>query len=82
MAIEHNSSSKYNEPTDNLILTIIKDHARKHPDEEKVMLTGNSRDFDSPEIRETLSHVGINTFFPRTEAFLGWFRSRRNTDTI
>ncbi len=64
------------DPTDNLILAVIREHALQHPDEDKAFLSGNTRDFDTPEIRALLAGAGITDYFARTDAFLGWFASR------
>lgn len=64
------------DPTDNLILAVIQEHALQNPDEDKAFLSGNTRDFDTPEIRALLAAAGIRDYFARTDAFLGWFGSR------
>ncbi len=64
------------DPTDNLILAVIQEHALQHPDEDKAFLSGNTRDFDTPEIRALLAATGIADYFARTDAFLGWFGAR------
>lgn len=64
------------DPTDNLILAIIQEHALQNPEEDKAFLSGNTRDFDTPEIRALLAAAGITDYFARTDAFLGWFGSR------
>jgi hypothetical protein len=66
------------EPTDKLILNCILHHARLHPTEVKVFLSGNANDFGKPEVRETLRSVGINQYFASTQAFLDWWRSQSN----
>lgn len=51
------------DPTDNLILHSILDHARRFPEATKALLTDNTRDFDTsvdqrrvlPSHRETLA---------------------------
>lgn len=70
--------SRTNEPTDNLILNCILHHARLHPTEVKVFLSGNANDFGKSEVRETLRSVGINQYFASTQAFLDWQRSQSN----
>ena len=69
------------DPTDNLILESILDHARIHPVKmPKAFSSGNSRDFArSGEIDDALSEVGVK-YFPRTAAALGWLRSRVRPD--
>ena len=64
------------DPTDNLILAVILEHARQNPGETKVFLSGNTRDFGTDEIRAMLPDAGVSEYFARTEAFLGWFQSR------
>ena len=64
------------DPTDNLILAVIQEHALQNPGEGKVFLSGNTRDFDTPEIRALLASVGIADYFARTDAFLGWFQAQ------
>jgi len=64
------------EPTDELILVTILAHAMENPEEEKVLLSANSRDFDTPAVRALLAQKGIHEYFSRPEAFLGWFHSR------
>ena len=68
------------DPTDNLILAVIQEHALQNPDEDKAFLSGNTRDFDTPEIRARLASVGIADYFARTDAFLGWFQSRNQPE--
>jgi hypothetical protein len=64
--------------TDNLILHCIIDHARTYPntssDDKKILLTANSKDFGTPEIRIILQEVGIK-YLPKTEDFLGLLRA-------
>ncbi|MDQ3814448.1 MAG: hypothetical protein M3347_10915 [Armatimonadota bacterium] len=57
-------------PRDNLVLTTIINHARKHRGEEHILLTGD-REFEMPA-----RNAGMK-YFARTEAFLGWFKSKR-----
>ena len=64
------------DPTDNLILAIILEHARRNPNETRVFLSGNTRDFGTTEIRALLLDAGITEYFARTEAFLGWLQAR------
>ncbi|ABA22634.1 conserved hypothetical protein [Trichormus variabilis ATCC 29413] len=65
--------------TDNLILHCILDHARTHqntyPNGKKILLTENSRDFGTKEIKEILQGVGIK-YLTSTEKFLGWLQSK------
>lgn len=64
-----------NQPTDNLILSVIGAHARENPAERKVLLSGNSTDFNKPEVQALLRECGITDYFTRTDAFLGWYNS-------
>ena len=45
------TSSLITDPTDNLILHAILDHARRYPEAAKALLTDNTNDFDTPEVR-------------------------------
>ena len=65
------------DPTDNLILTMILAHANEHPEDNKVFLSGNIKDFQTPEIEALLSAAGITRYFSRTEAVLGWFHAEQ-----
>ena len=60
------------EPTDNLILSCITHHARLHPTEVKVFLSGNTNDFGKAEVRDALQDVGVNAYFSNTQTFLNW----------
>ena len=68
------------DPTDNLILTVILSHARLHPQEQKFFLSGNNKHFGTLEVSELLS-AGIEKYLARTEHFLGWFHSQESTKT-
>ncbi|BAZ90796.1 hypothetical protein NIES932_23010 [Raphidiopsis curvata NIES-932] len=61
-----------NDPTDNLILHCILDHAQTSTNERKVFLSGNYTDFGKSEIKEILQKVGIERYFVKTGDFLGW----------
>jgi len=63
------------DPTDNLILHCILNHAHLHANEVKVFLSNNTKEFGVPEVREALREVGIK-YFSRTEDFLGWLQSQ------
>jgi len=69
------------DPTDNLILAIILAHASEYPADEKVFLSGNIRDFQTPEIEALLSAAGITRYFARTDDFLGWFHAENQPDS-
>lgn len=63
------------DPTDNLILHSILNHAKTSSDDQKVLLTGNSKDFGTKEIKQILGAAGIQKYFASTKDFLGWLRS-------
>ena len=60
---------------DNLILHCVIGHARLHPIENKVFLSGNNNDFGKQEVQVALRDAGVK-YFTRTEAFLGWLESQ------
>ncbi|MBD3560703.1 hypothetical protein H6S82_17870, partial [Planktothrix sp. FACHB-1355] len=62
------------DPTDDLILQCILDHARLYPAEVKVFLSGNSNDFDTQSVREALRNAGVENYFNRTQNFLNWLQ--------
>ncbi|TVP63713.1 MAG: hypothetical protein EA343_07345 [Nodularia sp. (in: Bacteria)] len=57
--------------TDNLILHSILNHAKTSSDEQKVLLTGNSKDFGTKEIKQILGAAEIQKYFASTKDFLG-----------
>lgn len=63
------------DPTDNLILHSILNHAKTSSDSQKVLLTGNSKDFGTKEIKQILGAAGIQKYFASTKDFLGWLQS-------
>lgn len=63
------------DPTDNLILHCILDHAKISSDEMKVLLTGNSKDFGTKEIKQVLNAAGIQKYIASTKDFLRWLQS-------
>ncbi|MBD2566311.1 PIN domain-containing protein [Anabaena lutea] len=65
-----------NDPTDNLILHCILDHAQISTNEKKVFLSGNHTDFGKPEIKEILQEASIERYFVKTGDFLGWLNSQ------
>ncbi|HLP88239.1 MAG TPA: PIN domain-containing protein [Nostocaceae cyanobacterium] len=67
-----------NDIMDNLILQCILAHANSHIQEKKAFISGNSKDFDQPEIKEALQNAGIR-YFTNTQHFLGWFNSRSSS---
>ena len=62
--------------TDNLILHCILVHARNHPTEIKVFMSGNVNDFGRSGVREALDQAGVSNYFSRTQDFLGWLQSQ------
>ena len=62
--------------TDNLILHCILVHARSHPTEIKVFMSGNVNDFGRSEVREALRQAGVSEYFSQTQYFLGWLQSK------
>lgn len=60
---------------DNLILQSIIHHANLYPRESKVFLSGNSKDFGKPEIRNILHNYGIK-YLNNTQKFLDWLNSQ------
>jgi hypothetical protein len=66
------SSGLIADPTDNLILSAILDHARSFPDAIKALLTENAKDFDTQEVREALASAGIGKSFRSIANPLGW----------
>jgi len=65
-----------NDLMDNLILHCVIGHARLHPIENKVFLSGNNNDFGKQAVQGALRDAGISHYFSRTEAFIGWLESQ------
>jgi hypothetical protein len=63
------------DPTDNLILFSILDHARTAPAGPRAFRSENSDDFGQRDVTRVLENVGVK-YFRRTEAALGWLRSQ------
>jgi hypothetical protein len=63
------------DPTDNLILSCIRGHARAHPSEAKAFLSGNTKHFGGERARAALREVGIDKYFTEARSLLGWLRS-------
>jgi hypothetical protein len=63
------------DPTDNLILHSILDHARCFPGATKALLTENTRDFDTEDVQAALAAAGINRPFRSVTNVLGWLGS-------
>ena len=64
------------DPTDNLILHCILNHAHLHANEVKVFLSNNTKEFSVPEVQDALREAGITKYFSRTEDFRGWLQSQ------
>lgn len=64
------------DPTDNLILNCILNHAHLQPNQVKVFLSNNTKEFGLPSVQDALREVGITKYFSRTEDFLGWLQSQ------
>ncbi len=62
---------------DKLILEFIVHHARLYPNEIKVFLSSNSKEFGKREVTEVLQDAGI-LYFNKTQNFLGWLQSQSN----
>ncbi len=63
------------DPTDNLILHTILDHAQANPAAQKALLTDNTKDFNTPHVTSALAAVGINKSFRNVTNVLGWLGS-------
>jgi hypothetical protein len=63
------------DPTDNLILHSILDHAGRFPGATRALLTDNTRDFDTKDVQAALAAVGINRPFRSVTNVLGWLGS-------
>lgn len=61
---------------DNLILTMILHHATQSPENRKVMLSGNTREFEQNEVRAALSQAGIEKYVSSAEVFLSWWQAQ------
>jgi hypothetical protein len=63
------------DPTDNLILHSIIDHATRYPTSKKALLTDNTKDFDTPDVQTALGAVEISKPFRSVTNVLGWLAS-------
>jgi hypothetical protein len=63
------------DPTDNLILSTILDHAARFPADTKALLTDNTRDFATSEVETALTAAGISKSFRTVANVLGWLGS-------
>lgn len=62
---------------DKLILECIVYHARLNPNEIKVFLSNNSKEFGQREVMEILQDAGIQ-YFNKTQNFIGWLQTQSN----
>ncbi|MBC6430502.1 hypothetical protein FM036_06515 [Nostoc sp. HG1] len=60
---------------DRIILECIIFHAGLHPNENKLFLSSNSKEFSRREVIEVLRDSGIQ-YFNKTQNFLGWLQSQ------
>jgi hypothetical protein len=68
------------DPTDNLILTSILDHAGSRPSEGKVFLSENRKDFNENLLAKLeLEKAGIN-YFAQASRFLEWHKSQSESE--
>ena len=76
-AIIHNAVSAMliPDPTDNLILHSILDHAGRFPEAAKAILTENASDFEIEDVLAALADAGIQKSFRSVENVLGWLGS-------
>ncbi|BAZ26583.1 hypothetical protein NIES4073_74910 [Kalymmatonema gypsitolerans NIES-4073] len=62
---------------DKVILECIVHHARLHPNETKVFLSSNSKEFGKREVTEVLQDTDVQ-YFSNTQNLLGWLQSQSN----
>jgi hypothetical protein len=62
---------------DRIILECIIFHTGLHPNENKLFLSSNSKEFGRSEVIEVLRDSGIQ-YFNKTQNFLGWLQSQSN----
>lgn len=62
---------------DKVILECIVHHARLHPNETKVFLSSNSKEFGKREVTEVLRDTGVQ-YFNNTQNLLGWLQCQSN----
>ncbi len=60
---------------DKLILECIIHHARTYPNEIRVFLSSNSKEFGQREVIEILQDTGVR-YFNKTHNFVGWLQSQ------
>jgi hypothetical protein len=74
-------SARYvDDPTDNLIVCSIVDHAQTHPAETKAFLSGNTKDFGTEKVRKAFRDAGIDKVFAEAANALGWLKSPSNPE--
>jgi predicted nucleic acid-binding protein len=64
------------DPTDNLILHCILNHARANPGSSKAFMSNNRKDFGTKPVQDALQAAGIGKYVVETKQFLGWYRSQ------
>lgn len=62
---------------DKVILECIVHHARLHPNEIKVFLSSNSKEFGKREVTEVLRETDVQ-YFSNTQNLLGWLQPQSN----
>jgi hypothetical protein len=72
------SGAYVDDPTDNLIVCSIIDHARGRTAETKAFLSGNSKDFGGETVRTAFRNIGIGKNFTEATNVLGWLKSLSN----
>jgi hypothetical protein len=72
------SGAYVDDPTDNLIVCSIIDHARGRAAETKAFLSGDTKDFGSESVRTAFRNVGIDKNFTEAKNVLGWLKSLSN----
>lgn len=62
---------------DKLILECIIHNAQLHPNEIKIFLSSNSKEFGKREVAQLLQDIGVQ-YFNKTQNFIGWLQSQSN----
>lgn len=62
---------------DKIILECIIYHANLYPQEIKIFLSSNSKEFGRREVTEILSNIGVQ-YLSQTQNFIGWLKSQPN----
>jgi hypothetical protein len=76
MSIATGREPEAKDPTDNLILHCILEHARASPHDQRVFMSGNRKDFGTKPVQDALQAAGIGKYVAETNQFLGWYRSQ------